>query len=154
MSPKVREDNTEMANKNEGVLGVVVDSQVSISPIGGSHNYVTNEKLDLLNENLYTFSTTIIAREAGTYSKPIIRISNSTEEESTFTFALKSEDPSSSRIGILHEDTNYVLRDDAGIFYNPQVTISSGEYVDLFLQVHDEFDVNYNEDLVIKLVQN
>lgn len=143
----------ELNAENLNVLGVEVGNgqPFEIYEVGGMHNYIQNEKLTKLDSGSYQFSTKILLRKAGLYNKPILQVSNPTQDDVTLELSLKDFENSSTQIGLLVDKTNFVLHDSNGLIYSHQITIKSGQNVTLYLDVRNEVAVNFNEEITLLL---
>ncbi|MCA9377101.1 hypothetical protein H6762_01555 [Candidatus Nomurabacteria bacterium] len=137
-SPDVPPDN---------VLGVSTDGHVRIQDIGGSHEFITNERLLGIDTSSYHYYTTLINRESGIYAKPILQVTNPTDSDIEITFSVKYSVEQSSQIGILKDNTNYIIKDKEGFTFPRSFTVASGESAIFSIDVRNDVNINYSEEL-------
>lgn len=149
LSPKTR---SLISRPNSSVLGVADVNGVIISKVGGNHKIVQNEKFISLNQSSFTYTATIKSREDGNYSKPILKVESGLDEEKEISFILKGYE-GSSEIGLLYNDTNYILKSSDGTHYTHIMKAEKGiQYI--YLNINTSSDVNFDQDLEIQVVTN
>ncbi len=97
------------AIKDINVLGVTNKSELQINAIGGSHIIFRTEKVQFL-DNIYSYTTTLLGRDSGRYSKPILEIVNNKEDEISLEIYGSTNIPTGSDFTIIIEDQVYRLR--------------------------------------------
>ncbi len=140
--------------KDLNVLGVTNSPELRVNMIGGSHLALQNERLDR-NENVYTYRTKLLKREAGSYSKPIIEIVNNKEESVNLEIYGSTAIPTNSDIGIAIGQQRYKLQESNGNPLTQNITIMPKERYEIYLYIESFSDVGFQEDfeLNIKEVQ-
>ncbi|MFA5623109.1 MAG: hypothetical protein WC981_02675 [Candidatus Dojkabacteria bacterium] len=140
--------------KDLNVLGVTNSSGLKVNIIGGSHLIFLNERIDS-NEDIYTYKTKLVKREADSYSKPILEIVNDKDEDVNLEIYGGTSIPTNSDIGIIIEEQRYRLQEPNGNLLTQKITLRPKETYVIYLYIESFSDVRFEEDfeLNIKEVQ-
>lgn len=140
---------TKVIKNGVSVLGVSSNNSVSVVLVEGSHNVFKDESLELLNDGSYTYSVNISDRVANLYSKPILEVTNNTEETKTLVFDATGNTDSSSNINLLVGDDSYRIQDISGNMYTQEISLAPGESSIIFLSVENIVNVQFSDVLSI-----
>lgn len=139
--------------KSKNVLGVdtYTGDEIQLRLLGGDHNYIQNEELYNHSDLSFLYSTHVLIRDAGIYSKPIIQLNVPKGETLKVTFSIGLVSKSTTQIGITYEKVNYVLRDENGQQYIRSISFTEPGSYRLSLDLRNDSNVNFPEDIDIHI---
>ncbi|HOV29664.1 MAG TPA: hypothetical protein PLD77_01140 [Candidatus Dojkabacteria bacterium] len=133
--------------KKSDVLGTSTQSGCTIDLIGGQHKIFSSEKLTQAEGiNTFEYTLTIGKRAAGTYSKPILRIKNKTDQPKTITFDGQTTTNTKSDIFLLSGNKSYILQNNLGVTHTEKIVFNPGEEKIIFLSVVNSSGVQFSEN--------
>jgi hypothetical protein len=145
--------NLRVEKPRQNVLGANdINGSYTIQLISGTHNIITIEKLEETTPTRREYSTKLQKRESGVYSKPIIEVINQLDKDLDVTFQINDLGNSSSQIGVLYNNTNYVLKTIDGITYHHTMKLKSGEKKYVYLHIRDDSSVNFSQNISIDIL--
>ncbi len=148
LSPIVSAENSTLPSNVLGVkTGFVEVTEVKM--VGGSHSYIQNENLYTYEDNKYLYSTRVLVRDKGVYSKPIFTISVPTDTKLLVKIWVADDLKSTTQIGILLDKTNYVLKEYSGMQYIREILLSDEGAYTFSLDLRNENNVNFPENIDI-----
>lgn len=136
--------------KELDVLGVTNSPQLKVNIIGGSHLIFLNERLDS-NEDIYTYKTKLVKREADSYSKPILEIVNNKEESINLEIYGGTTIPTNSDIGIIIDEQRYRLQESNGDILTQKITLTPKQTYVIYLYIESFSDVRFEEDFELNI---
>lgn len=136
------------------VLGVLSENDPVVELVGGKHNFISMEKLINESRSSYRYYTTLLQREGGVYSKPILRIFNPSDESVVVRLLILNNETSSTDIGIVNQSELKSLKSSTGDKEILEYEVRSGEEIILHLDIRNQSPTNFNEsfDLRIDLI--
>lgn len=140
------------AQKSNNVLGVTDEGVLAINSVGGTHDVVKDETVKNEDDGSKTYSATIKAHEAGRVSKPVFEVVNNTGDAKTIRALARTEDSANLKVGVIFNDTNYVLQDVNGEQFFHDFKLESGQKVTLYLTVESEKNMAFDEVVNLKLL--
>lgn len=132
------------------VLGVSNRSGLEINIVGGTHQIFKDEDIDQL-ENIYTYTTKLLKREADNYSKPILEIVNNKEDSVSLEIYGGTETPTGSSIALIVNDQLYKLQDQRGDTVTQKITLAPNEKQILFLSVESFSNVQFEASFTLNI---
>ena len=132
--------------KKSDILGTSTQSGCTIDLIGGQHKIFSSEKLTQA-EGISTFeyTLTIGKRAAGTYSKPILKIKNKTDQQKTITFDGQTATNTKSDIFLLSGNKSYIHQNSIGVTHFEKIVFNPGEERVIFLAIDNSSGVQFSE---------
>ena len=136
------------------VLGTTDQKEIKsdISLVGGIHNYIKNEKMEIDPQGFHIYHATIGSREGGNYSKPIIELSNNSENIQTYYFSGAMTIDKNSKVGLTFNDANYIIQ-DSGELYRTSISLNPSESVTMFLSINNPNDILFSDEIEIMFAQ-
>lgn len=146
------ETKTPTPNRSN-VLGAQVQGDLEVKLMEGTHSVITSESLkDAYVAPLrYTYSAVLLSREAGSYSKPLVEITNPTDENVSFRFNILEQPQGKTEVGIYLEDKNFIILDAAKEKYAREFTIPANSDQTYYLYLTDTNTVNFNQEVSIQI---
>jgi hypothetical protein len=135
------------------VLGTQSKKEVSTVLIGGVHEYIVNEKLAFKSQDFATYTSKLLKREAGEYSKPILQLQNTFSQDAVFEVSGGTQNPTGATISILLNGIEYVLQDSSGTNNTISITLPKNSKNDMYLRFNTQAEIQFSEDIEINLVQ-
>lgn len=138
------------------VLGVQssIAGDKTISLIEGVHNYITDESLVKRAENVHVYSAQINARESGTYSKPIVNVTNTSSKAKKLKVFSSSDTPgTSTKVGIIINGTNYILEDNGQTTLFHQLSFDPNSDKKIYLSIESPLNISYDELITITFIE-
>ncbi|MCD4756566.1 hypothetical protein K8R20_03055 [bacterium] len=133
------------------VLGVTTNSQIIVDLIGGTHEILSVEKIYKDGESGYRYGTLLAQRDSDFYSKPILQITNNTNEEKILTFLGSTLHPTQSKIGLIINDQAYGLQDSTGQSELVEILLKPRVAYDIYLTVENTVDIQFSEEFEMKI---
>lgn len=147
LSPRVRQSYEE----GKSVLGIRDAGTLSLTSINGIHSVITNEDFYQQLPHRYVYSAKLSVRDAGKYSKPILRISNATSSPQTIEFVASKESSSASEIGIIFDDVNYILLESSGNVVFRSLEVAPNSEITIYLTVSNASRANFSEYVALEV---
>jgi len=147
LSPKTR-----ASSRNAHVLGVGSEGSIGLALVGGTHEIFKSEKLQFENNSYYSYTSTLLSRNEGVYSKPILQANNKNTETLGLEIRGGVETPIDSKIRLIVNDQSYLLQDRDGESFNQTVFIESGKMINIYLSIESYSDVSFEQDIVLQLL--
>ncbi|MDY0097317.1 MAG: hypothetical protein RBS01_03150 [Candidatus Dojkabacteria bacterium] len=138
------------ALKQIDVLGVSNKSEISINVIGGTHQIFNKEKVEEV-DGVYTYTTVLTRREADRYSKPILEVVNSKQEEVVLEIYGNTVLPTGSDITMIIEDQVYRLQSPNGDISSQKISLVPNKKYVIFLAIESFSNVQFEEDFTLKI---
>lgn len=148
LTPRVRQSLTE----GKSVLGVQETTAVQVTPITGVHSVITNEEFDRPLDNRYIYSARLIERDAGKYSKPIIKLKNSTQVEQTVEFISSRSNSSTTELGVIYDEVAYTLVESDGEIFSRRTNLAPNEEKTVYIRIVNSSRMNFSERVVVELI--
>lgn len=136
--------------ENLNVLGVSNTSELQINIVEGSHQIFRSEKLQD-EDGKYTYTTSLLKREADNYSKPILEIINKTEEDINLEIYGGTDTPTGSNIGLIVNDQMYRLQSQNGEIGTQKITVTPMEKYIVFLSIESFSNVQFEEEFTLNI---
>lgn len=136
--------------KDLNVLGANVKSKISINPIGGTHSVIQNENTQEV-DSTYRYTTELQKREANSYSKPILEITNNKENKTAIEIYGSTQIPTGSKIGLIINDQYYNLQNQNGDTQTQRIVLIPKEKYTIFLKVESFSSVQFEEDFDLEI---
>jgi alpha-galactosidase/6-phospho-beta-glucosidase family protein len=135
------------------VLGVALNDEVRVHLIGGNHEIFSEEMLNKIDEESYAYSTRLNKRASDSYSKPILKIENKTEEPQIINFFGQTLTNTRSNISLIVNKEYYTIQDNLGETFDHDIEILSGQEVIIFLALENLSGVQFSEmfDMSIRI---
>jgi hypothetical protein len=133
------------------VLGVNTQNKVNVNLFGGTHEIVTSEKVYRDRDGGYIYEAKLAKRNADFYSKPILRVVNSTNEDKELSFLGSTLNPSKTEIGLIINNQSYTLQEKDGESQIVSVLIRPDVIYDIYLTVDSSVSVQFTEDFGMNL---
>lgn len=137
------------------VLGVTTNTQedIMIRLIGGKHEVFSSESLNRIEDpdtvnpysDSYSYSARLGKRGADSYSKPILEIENSTEEEKVISFWGQTLTNTRSDIYLIVNEETYVLQEYTGDTQRQEITIPPNQKSIVFLALENLSGIQFSE---------
>lgn len=139
--------------KKLNVLGVTTQGDVVINLVGGSHEIFTEEILNKIDDEGYDYSVRLNKRGADSYSKPILKIENRTEEVAKIFFFGQTLTNTNSTISVIIDKEHFMIQNSKGETFDNEIEILPGQNITLFLALENLSGVQFSEifDLSIKI---
>ncbi|MFA5633655.1 MAG: hypothetical protein WCY00_02275 [Candidatus Dojkabacteria bacterium] len=137
------------------ILGVKTQGDVLINLVGGSHEVFSEEMLNKIDEQSYSYSARLNKRGADSYSKPIMKIENRKEEDIKIFFFGQTLTNTRSMIYLIIDNEYLAIQDSKGETFDHEIEIPSGKTVTVFLALENLSGVQFSEifDLSIKITE-
>lgn len=135
------------------VLGAQSKKEVSIVLIGGVHEYIINEKLSTKSQDFATYTSRLLKRKAGEYSKPILQLQNTFSQDAVFEISGGTQNPTGATISIYMNNQEYILQDSSGTNNTISITLPKNSKNDMYLRFNTQTEIQFGEDIEINLVQ-
>jgi hypothetical protein len=135
------------------VLGAESKEEVSTVLVGGIHDFIKEERIDFPNEKRVQYNSVMIKHNVGTYSKPILQVSNTFGNDATVNIQGGTENPTGSPIYLIVNNQEYLLQDASG---NPQdisVKLPEQSKNIVYLKFETTTPLLFNENVSITIVQ-
>jgi hypothetical protein len=140
----------------KNVLGARSFGNLSVEPVAGSHDYINSEMLKK-GEESFEYTAEINKREAGTYSKPILKLNTGSAAPVEVKIYGRIEGVSFSKLSLIFaeegsggKDTEYVIDyQESESSYLVELSEAS-EYM-MYLKVRNENDILYPQNIKISL---
>jgi hypothetical protein len=133
------------------VLGAKSQDALQIELVEGRHAIVRNEFLSKEDDDSYTYSTTLTKRNSDVYSKPIIKIKNSTGAIQTLLIYGQTLSPTKTNVSIIANNINYRLQDDKNRTYPQEIPIEPGLDTVLFLSLENFSGIQFSEEFEMSI---
>lgn len=124
---------------------------LNIQLIGGIHQYISSETMEKDADETYTYHAKLAKRDAGSYSKPFITITNNTDSPINIYFTGRLSTDSKSKVGIIYNESNYLIQNTDGEIFKSPISIPSGDAAILYVSVSNDSDVLFFDDLTIRI---
>lgn len=147
LSPRVRQSYEE----GKSVLGIRNEGALSVTSITGIHSVITNEDFYQQLPHRYVYSAKLSVRDAGQYSKPVLRISNPTSAPQAVEFVASKESSSTSEIGVIFDDVNYILLESSGKVVSRSLEVAPNSEITIYLTVSNASRANFSEYVALEV---
>lgn len=135
------------------VLGTKSKQDISVVLVGGTHPTVVNEKLSFPSDDRSEYSSTISKHEAGTYSKPIVQITNSYNKSAKIDFYGQTENTTNSEIFLIVNEKEYLLQEKNGNTYPISLEVSEQTKSVVYLKIVSDIPQLFSEKFNLTIVQ-
>lgn len=133
------------------VLGVTTNSKVIVDLVGGTHEVLSVEKISKDGDSGYIYNAMITQRDSDFYSKPILQISNNTDEEKILTFLGTTLNPTQSNIGLIINDQVYTLQHSTGQSESVEILLKPQAKYNIYLTVESLVGIQFSEEFEMKI---
>ena len=135
------------------ILGVTTHGDILVNLVGGSHEIFGEEMLNKIDEQSYAYSTKLVKRASDSYSKPIIKIENRSEEVVNIFFFGQTLTNTRSIISLINDNKYYIIQDSTGNTFDHEIEIQPGQNTTVFLALENLSGIQFSEmfDLSIKI---
>lgn len=135
------------------VLGAESKQEISTVLVGGIHDYIKEERIDFPNEKRVEYNSVLIKHSPGTYSKPILQITNSFNNDAIVNILGGTQNPTGSPIYLIVNNQEYLLQDSSGDTQEVQVKLPQQSKNIVYLKLDTTTPLLFNEDISITIVQ-
>jgi hypothetical protein len=142
---------TKQIKEFTNVLGVTTSNQVIVDLVGGTHEILSTERIYKDGDTGYTYEALLTKRESDFYSKPILQLTNKTEEDKIISFLGTTLNPTRSEIGLIVNDQEYKLQSSKGISENVEILLKPQATYDVYLTVESVVGVQFSEEFEMKI---
>lgn len=135
------------------ILGVTTHGDILINLVGGTHEIFREEMLNRVDDETYAYSTRLVKRAADSYSKPIIKVENRSEEAVNLFFFGQTLTNTRSTISLIVNNEYFIVQDSTGETFDHEIEILPGQERIIFLALENLSGVQFSEmfDLSIKV---
>lgn len=146
LSPAYKSQN------NSNVLGVNTSRDISYEMFGGYHDVIKNENVENFQGKI-NYTSTIVAHNAGTYSKPVLQIENGDVKPRQIKVLAYIDGTSDSDIYLkLDNGQDYILQNKSGEVFDNEIILSSGTKVNAYLSITSENSVSFDQNVKLKFI--
>jgi hypothetical protein len=133
------------------VLGAEDRSGVGLALVGGIHPVVDNEYLSFVDDSEAKYEAKLRKREAGTYSKPVLEVTNFSSEEVSIDLEVYMSVNSGSELSAIFNNREYPLMNIYGSTFSQKIPLRGGEKGTLYLKAVNTQDLLFHEELEVRV---
>lgn len=135
------------------VLGAKSQKEISVVMVGGVHDFLKEERIEIPSDDTYIYHAQMIKHDAGTYSKPILQIINTYEKDIEVTVSGGSVNPTGSPFSIIFDEKQYMIQDEKGEQNTIKIQIPKQSKKIMYIQFDTTTPIKFNEDIEVMVVQ-
>lgn len=141
---------TQVNSPEEDVLGAQdQSSNFTVELVSGNHSIIKDENLLLVSPDRYLYKSELYSHEAGTYSKPIVEITNDNDMAITVNVLVAEFNGDSYLSAILLNQKDFISTPKDG-FEMVEFQIAANSTEQLYLSLFDREDVNFKS--IVELI--
>lgn len=129
----------------DDVLGVTDEKIPTIKLVGGTHTYINDERLAKDNNLVYEYFFTLLAREKGIYNKPVLQVSNPTDDQITIRMNMTRNEPSKTQVSFGFETSVQTIKRSDGSKNIIEFALQPQQVVIIDLEALSAVKTNFNE---------
>lgn len=135
------------------VLGARSDQGITIVMVGGIHDFLKDERIEVPTDGMYVYKAEMIKHGVGKYSKPILQIVNSTNNELKIMVEGGTLNPIDSPLYLMYNDNKYSLEEENGNKNSLAINVPKQSKKILFLTFDTQTPLLFNEEVEITISQ-
>ncbi|HVX93191.1 MAG TPA: hypothetical protein VHA74_03715 [Candidatus Dojkabacteria bacterium] len=143
-SNKIQNTNNVLGLEDKpGNTGIVM--------VGGTHNIITHERFEAKDNGISVYATTIKARDAGTYSKPVLQIDNPSGHDVKVEFTGYSSASLYSDVSLKYDNNIVSIMNNTGAGNTGEIVIPSNKTVTVYLEITNLSKISFEQNLQIEV---
>lgn len=135
----------------DDVLGVTDEKIPTIKLVGGTHKYINDERIAKDNSLVYEYFFTLLARDKGIYNKPVLQISNPTDDQITIQMNMTRNEPSKTQISFALETSVQTIKRSNGSKNIIEFSLEPQQVVIIDLEAISAVKTNFNESYLVNI---
>ena len=139
-------------SEQRNVLGVGDGEGVSAVLVGGVHDIIKEEIITFPNDQQIAYQAKLIARDAGTYSKPVLQLVNYDGAESTVRISGSTELGANTEVSVIVNDQRYIIESRSGEQFIQEIALPASSKSDLYLNLDSDNNVRFNDMITLRIV--
>ncbi|MCC7290326.1 hypothetical protein IT417_03700 [bacterium] len=141
------------SNQVNNVLGVESKKDVSVVMVGGVHDFLKDERISFPSEGVSKYEAQMIKHDIGSYSKPILQLSNNYESAMNLEVTGGSSNRTNIPLYLIYREKEYLIQDENGITNVANIRIPDRTKDIMYLKFDTSTPLRFNENVEVTIVQ-